>query len=94
VQRAGEWYCLELAGRAGLEPSTTYQVLHRLQRHGFVQSRWEDIDPHTAARPRRCYWRLTPDGAALADTAPADPGFTNPEFTNAGFTNAVPEGSA
>jgi hypothetical protein len=42
----------------------------------------------------RPYWRLPPDGAALADTAPADPGFTNPEFTKAGFINAVPEGSA
>ncbi len=61
-----ELYGLAIAERAGLLPGTTYPILARLRRAGWVHARWEDIDPHERRRPRRRYYRLTPDGAAAA----------------------------
>ncbi len=62
-------YGLEIADRTGLLPGTTYPILARLQRIGWVRARWEDIDPHDEQRPRRRYYHLTPDGAAAARDA-------------------------
>jgi DNA-binding PadR family transcriptional regulator len=45
----------------------TLQV--RLEHAGWVASRWEDVDQHVAGRPRRRYYRFTPDGAGLARDA-------------------------
>ena len=48
---------------------TLYKALTRLEREGYLASRWED--PHAAAvdaRPRRRFYRLTLEGeAAVAD---------------------------
>jgi DNA-binding PadR family transcriptional regulator len=48
---------------------TLYKALDRLERAGYLASRWED--PHVAARdgrPRRRFYRLTLNGeAALAE---------------------------
>jgi PadR family transcriptional regulator len=44
---------------------TLYKALARLEREGFLASRWED--PHAAAadgRPRRRFYRLTVEGEA------------------------------
>jgi DNA-binding PadR family transcriptional regulator len=62
----GERYGLEIGATAGLGSGTIHPLLARLERIGWLTSRWEEIDPATAARPaRRCY-RLTPTGAAEA----------------------------
>jgi len=53
---------------------TLYKALNRLERDGYLKSRWED--PQVAAseqRPRRRFYRVTVKGAAaLADAAAQD----------------------
>jgi PadR family transcriptional regulator len=59
---ARERYGLELGELAELASGTVHPILARLEACGWVESRWEDQDPHEAGRPRRRYYRLTPDG--------------------------------
>ena len=61
----------ELAGadvqkRSGLASGTLYPILLRLESAGWFISRWEDIDPSSAGRPRRRLYHLTPSGLARA----------------------------
>ncbi|GIH23918.1 hypothetical protein Aph01nite_22280 [Acrocarpospora phusangensis] len=64
-----EMYGLEICHAAGLAPGTIQPILARFEGIGWLESRWEDIDPHEAARPRRRYYRFSPDGADLARQA-------------------------
>lgn len=59
-------YGLDLIGVTGLPSGTLYPILVRLQRAGWVDSAWEDIDPVAAGRPARRYYRLTPNGLVQA----------------------------
>jgi PadR family transcriptional regulator PadR len=43
----------------------------RLERDGWVSSRWEDIDPRAEKRPKRRYYRLSAEGAVQASAAVA-----------------------
>jgi PadR family transcriptional regulator, regulatory protein PadR len=61
-----EQYGMEIADRAELAPGTTYPILMRLKQDGWVESRWEDIDPEVVRRPARHYFRLTSLGATSA----------------------------
>lgn len=65
----GDHYGLELIKLTHLPSGTLYPILLRLERAGWVQSRWEDIDPVQAHRPARRYYQLTSDGAAQARTS-------------------------
>jgi DNA-binding PadR family transcriptional regulator len=51
-------YGLDLAKAAGLATGTVYPILARLEKDGWVESRWEDIDESAEQRPRRRYYRL------------------------------------
>lgn len=66
---AREMYGLELTEETGLQPGTAYPIFLRLEREGWVTSRWEDIDPRAEKRPARRYYRLTGGGAVRASTA-------------------------
>ncbi|GAA4263968.1 PadR family transcriptional regulator [Dactylosporangium darangshiense] len=59
-------YGLELLRATGLPSGTLYPLLERLQRAGWVEAHWEQLDPVAAGRPARRYYRLTADGAATA----------------------------
>jgi DNA-binding PadR family transcriptional regulator len=61
-----EMYGLEICGSAGLASGTIHPILARLEGLGWVESTWEDIDPVKEGRPRRRYYRLSPDGAEHA----------------------------
>src|SRR3954469_25814754 len=61
-----ELYGLQISQAAGLATGTIHPILARLEGLGWLESRWEDIDPATAGRPRRRYYRLRPDGAEHA----------------------------
>jgi PadR family transcriptional regulator PadR len=61
-----EWYGFELADHAKLKSGTLYPLLARLERAGWLESRWEDVDPHQAGRPRRRLYLLTGEGANCA----------------------------
>jgi len=58
-------YGLDLMQVTGHPSGTLYPILARLERAGWVDARWEDVDP-SAARPARRYYRLTSDGASSA----------------------------
>ncbi|MGI5215039.1 PadR family transcriptional regulator [Plantactinospora sp. CA-290183] len=64
-----EFYGLELCAAAGLASGTIHPILARLENLGWLTSRWEDLDPHEAGRPRRRYYSLTSDGAVQARRA-------------------------
>jgi DNA-binding PadR family transcriptional regulator len=55
-------YGLELAQRAGLKSGTIYPLLARLERAGWLISECEDVDPRTAGRRPRRYYKLTGAG--------------------------------
>ncbi|MDR7276263.1 PadR family transcriptional regulator [Catenuloplanes atrovinosus] len=61
-------YGLDLMRASGHPSGTLYPILLRLQKAGWVQTHWEEIDPAVAGRPARRYYRLTPDGLIQART--------------------------
>jgi DNA-binding PadR family transcriptional regulator len=75
-------YGLELRRRTRLDYGTIYPLLARLTKAGWLTARWEDEQlwrarnpPGPKHRPRRCHYRLTPEGqrAALHELKPDDP---------------------
>ena len=67
--RDRELYGLEIGAAAGLASGTIHPLLARLEGLGWVESRWEDIDPRAQARPARRYYRLTAMGAERASAS-------------------------
>lgn len=59
----GVWGLLVIK-RSGRPAGTVYPILDRLERSGWVASRWEEHNDRSG--PRRRYYRLTDDGAAAA----------------------------
>ncbi len=66
---ANEVYGLELCHAAGLTSGTIHPILARLEALGWLESRWEDCDPRATGRPQRRYYRLTPSGIELTQSA-------------------------
>jgi PadR family transcriptional regulator PadR len=54
-----EVYGLEVLRATGLKSGTLYPLLDRLEKSGWVESRWEDAPPSQGGRPRRRFYRLT-----------------------------------
>ena len=69
VDPSRELYGLEIGKAAGLASGTVHPILARLEALGWVESRWEEVDPRAASRPARRYYRLTPTGAQSARPA-------------------------
>ena len=61
-----ELYGSEIGDAAGLMSGTVHPILARLESAGWVESRWEDVDPQAAGRPARRYYRLMGEGAQQA----------------------------
>jgi PadR family transcriptional regulator PadR len=53
---------------------TLYPILLRFEAAGWLDGKWEDIDPREAGRPRKRFYRLTPTGFARANEALASLG--------------------
>ena len=66
---AKELYGVEIGQAAGLPSGTVHPILARLERVGWLTSRWEEIDPRSEGRPARRYYQLTADGLELARAA-------------------------
>ncbi|MGV9364433.1 MULTISPECIES: helix-turn-helix transcriptional regulator [unclassified Amycolatopsis] len=66
---AREMYGLEICAAAELPSGTIHPILARLERLGWLESRWEDVDPREAGRPRRRFYRLSGDGVTSAQIA-------------------------
>lgn len=52
-----------------LPSGTLYPILLRLERARWLESRWEEGDPHDLGRPRRRLYRITPMGTRNAQLA-------------------------
>lgn len=86
---SAELYGLELCRAAGLPSGTIHPILARLEKAGWVISRWEEVDVHREGRPRRRYYRVDPNSvavvkAALHRAAPAGRLFGQLRADNAG----------
>ncbi|HEX5345973.1 MAG TPA: helix-turn-helix transcriptional regulator [Pseudonocardiaceae bacterium] len=66
---AAEKYGLEICKAVQLAPGSVHPILYRFEKLGWLESRFEEIDPSDEGRPRRRYYRLTPDGAEFAREA-------------------------
>ncbi|MGH3925956.1 MAG: PadR family transcriptional regulator [Pseudonocardiaceae bacterium] len=64
-----EKYGLEICKAVDLAPGTVHPILYKFEGIGWLESRFEDIVPSDTGRPRRRYYRLTPDGAEFAREA-------------------------
>ena len=49
-----------------LPSGTLYPILLRFESDGVLTSEWESMDPRTLGHPRRRFYRLTPNGYAVA----------------------------
>jgi DNA-binding PadR family transcriptional regulator len=64
-----ELYGLQICGEAGLPSGTIHPILARLERAGWLSSRWEKVDTHEEGRPRRRYYRINPAALGLVQAA-------------------------
>jgi DNA-binding PadR family transcriptional regulator len=69
VKPAEELYGLQICSMAELPSGTIHPILARLESAGWLESRWETVDPSEQGRPRRRYYRLSPDGSERARLA-------------------------
>ncbi len=63
IQR-GTRYGFDIIEQTGLPSGTVYPSLGRLKRLGYLEAEWEDRETaDRERRPRRRYYRVTPEGA-------------------------------
>ena len=56
----------EISRATKLLSGTLYPILFRLERAGWLESRWENNDPKLLGRPRRRFYSVTALGAQHA----------------------------
>jgi DNA-binding PadR family transcriptional regulator len=61
-----EMYGLEISRTAELASGTIHPILARLEACGWLESRWEDLGQEAVGRPRRRFYKLTPNGVVGA----------------------------
>jgi DNA-binding PadR family transcriptional regulator len=66
---AGWSYGYDICRTLGLKAGTVYPILMRLAERGHVEAVWEADAP--TGRPARHLYRLSPEGAAILETAEA-----------------------
>ena len=59
-------YGLGLSDAAGIAKGTIYPMLARLEKAGWLESQWEELEPEEEGRPRRRLYRLTGHGERSA----------------------------
>lgn len=64
-------YGLAIGAATRLPSGTVHPILARLEGLDWLSSRWEDVDPADAGRPRRRLYRLTESGRTQARAAVA-----------------------
>jgi len=69
---SGAPYGFEIIEQTALTSGTVYTALGRLERDGYVRSRWEDARvAHEEKRPPRRYYTMTAQGERVLDEAVA-----------------------
>jgi len=66
----------EIARETHLMSGTLYPILARLEKAGWLESAWEEVDARVAGRPRRRLYRITSAGQNLTLAAFADLGLS------------------
>lgn len=66
-QASEELHGWEIMKRSGRSGPTVYQILERLGDAGWLEARWEAHHPEPG-KPRRRFYRLTPNGTVEART--------------------------
>lgn len=62
-----DWFALQICRSTRLGSGTVVQILFRLERWGWVKSRWEHLsEANEHGRPRRKFYKLTGTGARRA----------------------------
>jgi PadR family transcriptional regulator, regulatory protein PadR len=65
LTRPGQWHHgYAISKSTGIASGTLYPVLMRLEKLGWLETRWEEA--RVAGRPPRHQYRLSPDGHAWA----------------------------
>jgi PadR family transcriptional regulator PadR len=65
--KRNDWFALQICRSTRLGSGTVVQILFRLERWGWLESRWEDLShARSDGRPRRKFYRLTGTGARKA----------------------------
>jgi PadR family transcriptional regulator, regulatory protein PadR len=59
-------YGYELMRATGVKSGTLYPILEQLERAGWLEARWEDLNEDRSGRPPRRWYRLTGLGQAAA----------------------------
>jgi DNA-binding PadR family transcriptional regulator len=54
---------------SGVPTGTLYPIVLRFESAGWLESKWEDVNPREAGRPRRRFYWLTAEGFARANEA-------------------------
>lgn len=62
----------DIRKKTKLMSGTYYPILLRLEKAGWLTSKWEEIDPHEEGRPRKRFYRLTPLGQRRAQAVQAE----------------------
>ena len=66
----GHRFGLDIMDATGLPSGTVYPTLARMEARAYVESEWEDEQSAVeAGRPRRRYYRLTPEGTRALSEA-------------------------
>jgi len=66
----GHRFGLDMMEVTGLPSGTVYPTLARMEARSYVESEWEDPASAKAdGRPRRRYYRVTPEGARAVSEA-------------------------
>jgi PadR family transcriptional regulator, regulatory protein PadR len=69
AEPSAELYGLQICTEAGLPSGTIHPILARLERVGWLSSRWEKVDVHEEGRPRRRYYRINPAALGIVQSA-------------------------
>ncbi|WP_085465634.1 helix-turn-helix transcriptional regulator [Mesorhizobium australicum] len=62
----------EVSASTKIASGTLYPILFRLEKAGWLESRWESEEPVSLGRPRRRYYKVTALGAVKARNLLAD----------------------
>lgn len=65
----GEISGSDILNMGGIFSGTLYPILRRLEGAGWIEGRWENIDPTKERRPRRRFYRLTALGQSSGESA-------------------------
>lgn len=66
---AAELSGMDIRRETKIATGTLYPILMRLEEAGWLESRWEEVNPHEVGRPRRRLYRVTAVGARKARAA-------------------------